>query len=135
MNNIIISRGVRPLRNGKISAKSYPYWDDLIALLKDYCVLEINELPLIELEPTIRNSLVVICPDSFIQHYCWSINKQAIVLWGQSDPLIFGHKENINLLKDRKYLRPNQFELWEDVPYKTEAFVAPQDIYLATKRL
>src|SRR5690349_8577018 len=101
---ILISRGVRPLRNGKTNAKTYPYFDELVSLLGDYEIKEIETMPLEQLEPTIKSAETVICVDSFIQHFCWLIGKQAVVIWGKSDPLIFGHKENINILKDRKYL-------------------------------
>jgi hypothetical protein len=63
--------------------------------------------------------------DSFFQHFCWDLGKPGIVIWGQSDPNIFGHPENINLLKDRKYLREKQFWLWEQAEYNEEAFVLP----------
>jgi hypothetical protein len=58
----------------------------------------------------------------------WDIGKPGIVLWGQSDPLIFGHPENNNLLKDRKYLREKQFWWWEQCDYNAEAFVRPEEI-------
>jgi hypothetical protein len=66
--------------------------------------------------------------DSFLQHFCWSIGVKAIVLWGTSDPLIFGHEENINVLKNRGYLRPNQFDMWEGDPYNPNAFVTPEEV-------
>ena len=50
------------------------------------------------------------------------------MLFGQSDPLIFGHPENINLLKDRKYLREQQFWWWEQCEYKEDAFVRPEEV-------
>lgn len=128
-NYILIAKGYEQTIDGKKHPKAYPYWDELITLLsKAYEVKEIPILPLKELEGLIKNSKAVICVDSFIQHYCWSIGKQAIVLWGQSDPLIFGHKENINLLKDRKYLRDNQFQFWTQTECNDDAFVKPKDI-------
>ena len=41
----------------------------------------------------------------------------------ESDPVIFGHPENVNLLKDRKYLREKQFWLWEQCEFNADAFV------------
>ena len=64
----------------------------------------------------------------FFQHLGWDEGKQGIVLWGPSDPLIFGHPENINLLKDRKYLVPNQFLIWEQQEYQSERFVKPNEV-------
>jgi ADP-heptose:LPS heptosyltransferase len=126
---IIISRGVRQLRNGNRSAKDYPYWDKLIELLsKDYEIIEVVKEPLDKLEKMLKEAKHVICCDSFLQHFCWSIGVKAIVLWGLGDPLIFGHAENTNLLKGREYIRKDQFNMWEDVPYNAEAFVQPEEV-------
>jgi len=81
-----------------------------------------------QLAELIRQCRTWISVDSFFQHYAWDLGKRGIVLWGQSDPNVFGHPENINLLKDRKYLREKQFWLWEQTPYIKEAFVSPQEI-------
>ena len=66
--------------------------------------------------------------DSFFQHLAWSKNKKGIVLWSVSDPLIFGHPENINLLKNRYYLTKNQFLWWDFTEYNKEAFVLPEEV-------
>jgi len=132
---IIISRGVKPLRNGKKSAKEYPYWDELIKLLeKNYIVKEVIHEPFDVLEKMLKEAYAVICCDSFLQHFCWSIGVKAIVLWGTSDPLIFGHKENINVLKHRSYVRKNQFDNWENDEYNPNAFVTPQEVLLYIPR-
>lgn len=130
MNLILISKGVRPLRNSNRSAKEYPYWEDLTKLLiqEGYTVEELTEMPLPELKSKIETSLTVIATDSFVQHFCWSIQKIAVVLWGYGDPNIFGHEENINLIKSRGNLRPNQFDTWENVPYNPNVFVPPSEV-------
>jgi hypothetical protein len=127
---ILISRGVKPLRPlfvEQTSPKQYPFWDELVLLLgyEGYETRELTEMPLPELEATIKDALCVICPDSFIQHFCWSVGVKAVVLWGYGDPQIFGHKENINLLKSRAYLRPDQFNIWEGVPCRKDIWVTP----------
>jgi hypothetical protein len=126
---VIYSKGVRPLRSGKPSAKEYPHWDKLVELLsKDFIVIEVVQEPLDRLEALLKVADYVLACDSFLQHFCWSIGVKAHVLWGTSDPLIFGHAENVNILKDRKYVRPNQFDMWEnDVP-QPEAFVLPEEV-------
>jgi ADP-heptose:LPS heptosyltransferase len=63
--------------------------------------------------------------DSFLQHLGWSIGKPGIAIFGKSDPLIFGHAENMNLLKSRTNLRVNQFAPWEDEFYDPAVFVDP----------
>jgi len=130
---ILFAKGVRALRSGATNAKSYPFWDELAELLKDYEVQEISEMPLDELEKLVKSSLTVVCVDSFIQHFCWSVDKKAVVLWGRSDPNIFGHESNINLLKSRDNLRPAQFHWWEDVPHSPDVFVSPQEVLKAIK--
>jgi ADP-heptose:LPS heptosyltransferase len=126
---VVYSRGVRPLRNGNHSAKEYPYWEELFKLLSvDYEVVEVVKEPLDKLEKLLKEAKHVICCDSFLQHFCWDIKVKAIVLWGTSDPLIFGHKENINLIKGRMYMRKNQFDTWESEPYNPDAFISPEKV-------
>ena len=69
-----------------------------------------------------------VCVDSYLQHHCWFLNKKAIVLWGISDPLIFGHSIHTNLLKDRSFLRPNQFDLYYSNEHRPEAFSSPDRV-------
>ena len=70
----------------------------------------------------------MISVESFFQHFCWDLKKPGIVIWSQSDPIIFGHKENINLLKDRSYLRKDQFHIWEQCEYNKDAFISPTQV-------
>jgi ADP-heptose:LPS heptosyltransferase len=86
------------------------------------------DLSLDQLKILLFQSKTWISVDSFFQHFAWDLGKPGIVLWGQSDPNIFGHPENINLLKDRKYLREKQFWLWEQCEYVEDAFVKPEEV-------
>jgi ADP-heptose:LPS heptosyltransferase len=142
MKTIVISPWARPLRNGKENAKNYGAWIQLVELLKStgFYIVQIGtsgEKPInaheqklnlspAELEKLIKDSYKVITIDSYIQHLCWSIEKPCICLWGKSDPLIFGHPENTNLLKDRRNLRPDPWRWWEDIPYDPSVFVSPE---------
>lgn len=135
---IVISPYSKALKNGKNNPKNYPYWKELIALINEPIVqvgIEGEEqlvpdfrknLPLPELRQLIKDCRIWISCDSFLQHLGWDEGKKGIVLWGCSDPLIFGHPENINLLKDRKYLAENQFFWWDFVEHKNERFVEPE---------
>jgi ADP-heptose:LPS heptosyltransferase len=140
---IIISPYAQKLRNGNNNPKNYPYWDSLIILLKqvDPEIVQVGikgEEPLVadtrfnlsldDLTKLVKQCDTWIGVDSFFQHFCWDLNKPGIVIWGQSDPNIFGHPENINLLLDRKYLRKNQFHIWEQCEYRTDCFVDPHII-------
>lgn len=138
---ILISPYAKALRNGrKKHPKEYPYWRELIDLLPDD-VVQVGIKGERQLVPDFRTDLSMdelgklvdqcdtwISVDSFFQHFAWDRGKYGIVLWGQSDPIIFGHPENTNLLKDRKYLRERQFWLWEQCDYRTDCWVSPQEI-------
>src|SRR5207245_504005 len=84
-----------------------------------------------DLGKLILESQTGISVDSYLQHYYWYLGRRAIVLFGISDPLIFGHQENINLLRDRKFLRPRQFDLYYLDQYNPEAFVSPDEVIAA----
>lgn len=137
---IIISPYAKPLRNGGNNPKNYPYWKELIALIgDDEPIVQVGtkgevqlvedfrtDLSMIRLNDLVASARIWVSVDSFFQHFCWDIGKPGIVLWGQSDPIIFGHPENTNLIKDRAFLRQNQFLWWEDELYMKEAFVLPE---------
>ena len=135
---IIIAPYSQKLRNGKENPKNYPYWEELISKI-DEPIIQVGiegekqlvedfrtNLPIPALRELLWQCETWISVDSFFQHLGWDEGVQGIVLWGPSDPLIFGHPENINLLKDRKYLVPNQFIWWEATEYQAERFVKPQ---------
>lgn len=137
---IIISPFSRILPNGKPNPKNYTYWKELVALI-DQPIIQVGVDGEEQLVPNFKKNLSIpelstligecntwISIDSFFQHLCWDLGKPGIVLWGQSDPLIFGHPENINLLKSRDYLRKEQFWLWEQAEYRTDCFVEPLEV-------
>ena len=137
---IIISPYAKKLINGKQTPKNYPYWEELIKLI-DEPIVQVGvlretqlvedfrtNLPLSELRKLLKECRTWIGVDSFFQHLAWDEGKPGIVLWGVSDPLIFGHPENINLLKDRSHLAKNQFLWWESTEHKNERFVEPHEV-------
>jgi hypothetical protein len=135
---IIISPYSKALRNGKNNPKNYPYWKELIKLIDEPIVqvgIESEEqlvddfrknLSLTELGSLVDQCKTWISCDSFFQHFCWDYKKYGIVLWSVSDPIIFGHLENINLLKDRNNLVQNQFLWWEHTEHDANKFVSPE---------
>ena len=144
---ILISPWSRPLRNGQENSKNYPFWCELITLV-DHPIEQVGvrgetqlvdtmhvDLNLDRLARLIQDSITWISVDSFFQHYCWHLNKTGIVLWGQSDPNIFGHSSNVNLLKNSSYLRQHQFFLWEQAEYRTDCWVEPQEVAAALNHL
>ena len=89
-----------------------------------------------EIVRLINESDAWISVDSFLQHLCaYHRLKRGIVIFSQSDPKIFGYTRNINLLKDRKYLRDKQFWLWEQCEYNKEAFVTDEEVLKAVLKL
>ena len=71
--------------------------------------------------------------DSFLPHLAQQVEKPGVVIWSVSDPEIFGYKNNLNILKDRKYLRGNQFDIWEAGSYNPEAFLKAEEVYSVIK--
>ncbi len=140
---ILISPYAQRLQSGKTNPKNYPYWQELIALI-DEPIVQVGIEGEQQLVPDFRKNLSIaalrqllrecktwISCDSFIQHLAWDEGKRGIVLWSVSDPNIFGHPENVNLLKSRDGLAANQFLWWEYVPHKPELFVDPQTVMLS----
>lgn len=137
---IIISPYAKQLKDNKINPKNYPYWKELIALVEEP-IIQVGitgeeplvedcrfDLSLLELETLVNQCRTWIAVDSFFQHFCWDLGKPGIVLWGQSDPNIFGHPENNNLLKSKECLLDQQFFFWDQVSYRTDCWVMPDEI-------
>lgn len=137
---IIISPYSKALRNGKQNPKNYPYWPELIEMINQP-IIQVGIDGETQLVPDFRRNLTLsglkdlinqcdtwISCDSMFQHLAWSLNKSGIVLWSVSDPLIFGHPENINLLKSRSCLSEEQFFWWEFVEHDPNKFVKPFEV-------
>lgn len=145
---ILIAPYAKQLRNGKQNPKNYPFWDGVIRLLASHKIVQIGvsgekplvedfrpDLPIAELRKLLQACDTWIACDSFFQHLGWDEGKPGIVLWSVSDPLIFGHPENINLLKSRDCLAPNQFLWWEQTEYDASKFVEPSVVLKAVDSL
>ena len=135
---ILIHPFAKPLRNGKTNPKNYPYWKELIAVI-DEPIIQIGvegeeqlvpdfrkNLTMLELRHLLNECRIWIGVDSFFQHLAWDCKKPGIVLWSVSDPIIYGHTENINLLENRVYLAKNQFLWWEATEHNPKSFVKPE---------
>jgi len=145
MRTVILSPYSRPLKNGKVNPKNYPFFDRLIPLIKSKgCrVIQIGrsgekalpgidemkvDLPLDELKGLVRTAETWISVDNFLPHLCHLIGVQGYAIFGMSDPNIFGHESNINILKDRKYLREKQFDIWEVCECNNDAYLTPEEL-------
>lgn len=144
--NIVLFPWARGMRNGGVHPKNYPHWPELVELLladghtliqlgvegEEVLVEDFRKgLPYSELCGVVEGCDTWIGVDSFGQHLGWSLGKRGIAIFGQSDPLIFGHPENVNLLKDRSYLREQQFWMWEQCEPRPDCWVTPGEVYSA----
>ncbi len=137
---IIIHPWAKKLVNDKENPKNYPFWHELIAMI-DEPIVQVGiegekqlvedfrtNLSLIQLRQLIKECRIWIGVDSFFQHLAWSEGKPGIVLWSVSDPVIFGHPENHNLLKSRDNLAKNQFLWWDFTEHNNDYFVKPEEV-------
>jgi len=150
---ILISPYSKLLRNGKKNPKNYPFWEELIILIKkefpEHTLVQIGVegeekldchsflkgLPFKELAYWLDQSTTWIAVDSFFPHFASYVGKKGIAIFGQSDPNVFGCPNNINLLKDRKYLRENMYDFWENAAYRPESFVKPEKVIDALRKI
>ena len=145
---------VSPYSQNANHPKSYPQWLELIKLLKTtgYRLVQIgrsNEPTLdsidehvkdksfSELQSLISGSKTWISVDNFLPHMVNCIDKiiPGVVIFSQSDPRLFGYPYNINILKSDKYLRPNQFDKWDDVKRIDASFESAENIFLRMKEV
>ena len=144
---ILISPFAQKLRNGNNNPKNFPYWPELVKLLREggFKVIQIGaakdspiegitefkqNLKLKEVANLVKECDIWISVDSFLQHLNqYYTKKRGIVIFSQSDPKHFGYPLNNNLLKDKKYLREKQFWLWEQCEYNKDAFVTAEEVY------
>lgn len=73
--------------------------------------------------------------DTFFQHYATFHGKNGVVIFSQSDPNIFGHPSNVNLLKTRDSLRAEQYQLWTQTEYDESLFPSVSNVFEAIMKL
>jgi ADP-heptose:LPS heptosyltransferase len=147
---IIISPYSRGMRNGKLNPKNFPYWKEVINLLiqNGHEVIQVGVegeeglvsdfrkgLSLDKLKELINECDTWISVDNFFNHLANHTSKIGIVIFGMSDPKIYGYPQNINLLKDRKYLREKQYDIWECCEFDENVFVKPEAVLKAVNKL
>lgn len=142
---ILISPWSRNTTEGKPSPKNYPYWNDVANTLvyEGYEVVQLScageppvhhvtnrrdDLSLEQLTELVRVCQTWISVDNFFHHMGWMLGKPGVAIFGMSDPDIFGHPGNVNLLKDRGYLRKRQFGLWSQEKHNRLAFVEAGEV-------
>lgn len=145
---IILAPYSARLRTGNRNPKNFPHWAEVVCRLTTlgYEIIQIGAAgedriegvsqhavnwPLKKLRVVLEDADVWLSCDSFLPHFVYAekINRRGVVIFSQSDPLIWGHPENINLLKDRTYLREFQFQDWTtSAVYNEDAFVFSDEV-------
>ena len=121
---------VSPWSRHPKNEKNYPYWNNLMFGLAvrgwrliqvgvdgesklDGCEYKFN-LELVLLEKLLLDVGHFIACDNFLHHMAYSLGIEGVVLFGPSDPVIFGYPTQLNILKSRDYLRKDQFGFYKD---------------------
>jgi ADP-heptose:LPS heptosyltransferase len=145
MNSVIIlSCWSRNTPNGQPSPKNYPFWPEVVRLLKLKGIKTVQvavkgekqvgadetlfDVSLADLTSLLNKSSTWIACDNFWPHFAAYHKKRGVAIFAKSDPNIFGHSQNINLLKHRRYLRANQFDYWNGVNLDKDSFVSPNEV-------
>jgi len=136
------SQKLRPPKEKEVNPKNYPYWKELIELLKGHEIIQVGvngeqrlvqdtrfNWPLNDLKNLISECDFWISVDNFFPHLAYHVNKRGVVLWGPSDPQLFGYPTNVNILKDKSYLRPDQYGIWESIEFDPNRFVKAEEVY------
>jgi len=150
---IIISPYSSKLRSGNPNPKNYLHFPKLVSLLTldGYEVIQIGvagedriegvtdcylNLSYVDLRALVNGCATWIAVDNFFAHFCHCEKlKPGIVLWGPSDPKIWGYPENINLLRGRDYLRQHQCQTWEEIDYNPLAFCYAENVVESVYKL
>lgn len=144
-NIVLFSPFSRALRDKRPNAKNYPYWTELIKLFAadGRFVVQIgatgeDRLPGVQsmflgptpdqLENLLKDARTWVSVDNFLPHMAAAIGIPGVVLFGMSDPEIFGHPENFNILKGREHLRADQFAPWEGQDPEMDAWLTPAEV-------
>ena len=147
---ILIHPSPARLENNQQSAKFFPisWWDKVITAfpkttfyqigtrgdeIVNNCITKfgLSEPEIIKLA---KECDFVVATESFLPHLLHPYNIPCIVLFSRSDPEIFGYKENINLIKDRKYIREDIYGKWITCPVIPEAYIEPEILIKLLKK-
>ena len=140
---VLISAFSKTMRNGEMNPKNYPtkLFQEFIDIItknghevtqlcyKDEKLLNnvshLMNIPLKEVANVVKSFDIFISVDNFLPHlvHAEKVGVPGIVIFSLSDPLIYGYRENINLIKSRAFLRTKQFDVWESEKYNPVAFI------------
>lgn len=148
---ILISPWSRKTTDGKTSPKNYPHWPNLVVELRNLKMKlvqvsqegemdigadeRLNDLPLDRIYQLLTTARTWVSVDNFWHHMAWTRKVPGVAIFGPSDPEIFGHPENVNVLVDRRQLRKRQFGLWSQEACRPEIFPSPAVVMSAVRSL
>ncbi|MGC8979009.1 hypothetical protein [Caldisericum sp.] len=130
--------------------KNYPYWVEIVKYLKfkNFKVVQIGvsgepiiseeideflvDLPFPQILELLNQCSFWMSVDNFLPHLAQFTKplKKGIVIWGKSDPKIFGYPNNFNIYKDKKYFRKDQFGYWFYEEFNPKVFIEPEKIFI-----
>lgn len=153
MSRILIAPYPAKLRNQPVSAKHYPSWSELVFMLKanghEIIQIGVKDEPRINGVdqfivgwpfPKIRTLMeecdTFISVDSWFPHFAYYYRlPRGVVLWGKSNPAIWGYPENENLFVSEANFRQWQYQDWESEPHDLSVFVPARQVVWAVERV
>lgn len=145
---ILLSPYSRITPKGEPSPKNYPYFEEVVNGMPDVQFYQIGSVgePVISgvrrhflgrnmkfIKGLIDECTTFLAVDNFLPHMCHYYKKHGVVIFSRSDPSIFGYPENLNIYKDKRYFRKNQFDFWGQKDYDKDAFVNPAEVIRRTE--
>jgi ADP-heptose:LPS heptosyltransferase len=141
---VLISPFSSKRRNGKPNAKNYPWWPEVVKGLRAAGVRTVQigvegeeeigaddrkvGLSFDQLRQLLDAVDGWVAVDNFFPHFAAYHGRGGVAIFAVSDPNLFGHTINTNLLKDRKFLRRDQYNNWQEIELNADAFIPPQEV-------
>lgn len=150
---VLIAPYPAKLRNQPISAKHYPSWPELVSMLKvnGHEIIQIGVQgeeriegvdqfvvgwPFDKIKTLMESCDTFVSVDSWFPHFAhYHRLKPGVVLWGKSNPRVWGYAENENLIVGEDKFRQFQYMDWESEPHDPSVFVPPRQVAWAVERL
>ena len=120
--------------------KDWPFFNELVESMPEHEWIQIGfgNKPIKGAREVVtnRNGVIAlikecdtwICVDTWLQHLATlTCKKRGVVVFSRSEPKMFGHKENINLLKSQMYVQ-SPYARWEAKNYTKAAFVSVEKV-------
>ena len=141
------------ISSGTHKAKCYPYWDELAYILtnKGYHITQLGigdqkricagignpnidyvwDKPLKEVEDVVRQVGDFVAIDNFLHHLAHQLGVRGAVIYGPSDPRLFGYSDQINIIKKYEYLRKDQLGFYRDYVWEhdKEGWYGAEEVY------